>query len=70
MVELRRAYYAAFSHMDDQLSRVLDALLKSKFANNTVISFWGDHGVSAGAIAATPILSSCWVSSEDCRIIM
>jgi predicted AlkP superfamily pyrophosphatase or phosphodiesterase len=42
--ELRRAYYAAYSHMDSQLERVLDRLLASKFANNTVISFWGDHG--------------------------
>lgn len=39
--ELRRGYYASVTHMDEQLGRVLDALMASKFASNTVISFWG-----------------------------
>ena len=30
--------------MDSQLGRVLDSLETNGFLNNTVISFWGDHG--------------------------
>lgn len=44
VINLRRAYYAAYSHMDAQVGRVVSALLNSSFANDTVISFFGDHG--------------------------
>lgn len=36
-LELRRAYYAAVSHMDHQLGRVMAALENSIFANDTVM---------------------------------
>ena len=45
---LRQAYYSAVSHMDDELGRVLKKLWSSKFANNTVISLFGDHGWQLG----------------------
>ena len=38
---LRRAYYSAVSHMDDQLGRVMAALSSSGFKDDTVVSFWG-----------------------------
>ena len=40
---LRRAYYSAVSHMDDQLGRVMAALSSSGFKDDTVVSFWGDQ---------------------------
>jgi hypothetical protein len=40
---LRRAYYSAVSHMDDQLGRVMAALESSGFKDETVVSFWGDQ---------------------------
>ena len=40
---LRRAYYSAVSHMDDQLGKVMAALSSSGFKHDTVVSFWGDQ---------------------------
>ena len=45
---LRRGYYAAVSHMDDQVGAVMSALDQSGFADNTIVSFWGDHGWQLG----------------------
>eukprot|EP01060_Flectonema_neradi_P011255 TRINITY_DN18357_c0_g1_i1.p1 TRINITY_DN18357_c0_g1~~TRINITY_DN18357_c0_g1_i1.p1 ORF type:complete len:538 (+),score=109.66 TRINITY_DN18357_c0_g1_i1:54-1667(+) len=45
---LRRAYYSAVSATDLYLGMVLDALDASPFANNTVISLFGDHGWQLG----------------------
>lgn len=41
--ELRRGYYAAVSHLDEELGRVVDALTTYGFDHNTVVSFWGDQ---------------------------
>ncbi|GFN83997.1 hypothetical protein PoB_001050300 [Plakobranchus ocellatus] len=45
---LRQSYYAATTYMDAQVGRVLAALEENGFANNTIISFVGDHGWSLG----------------------
>ena len=45
---LRRAYYAAVSFTDYNIGRVLEALEQHGFENNTVVSFWGDHGWQLG----------------------
>lgn len=42
--ELNRAYMASVTYADDCLGVVFDALAKSKYADNTIVMLWGDHG--------------------------
>lgn len=46
--DILHAYLACVSYMDAQLGRVLEALEKSPYANNTIIMFWGDNGWHLG----------------------
>ncbi|XP_046381449.2 iduronate 2-sulfatase-like [Haliotis rufescens] len=46
--QLRRAYYSAVSFMDFELGRVLDELENQGLADNTIVSFFGDHGWQLG----------------------
>jgi len=46
--ELRRAYYAAISHADEEIGRVIDDLKLHGLENDTIIVFWGDHGWDLG----------------------
>jgi arylsulfatase A-like enzyme len=46
--EAVQAYLAAITYLDGQVGRVLDALDKSAYRDNTIILFWGDHGWSLG----------------------
>jgi arylsulfatase A-like enzyme len=46
--EAVQAYLAAISYLDGQVGRVLDALEKSRYASNTIICLWGDHGWHLG----------------------
>jgi arylsulfatase A-like enzyme len=43
-----QAYLACVSFVDHQVGRVLKALSESKYANNTVIVLWSDHGYRLG----------------------
>lgn len=43
-----QAYLACISYVDYELGRVLDALEKSKYADNTIIVLWSDHGYRLG----------------------
>ncbi|MCT4588734.1 MAG: sulfatase [Carboxylicivirga sp.] len=45
---LVHSYLACVSFVDDQLGRVLSALEKSDYADNTIIVLWSDHGQSFG----------------------
>lgn len=43
-----QAYLACMSYVDYELGRVLDALEQSKYADNTVVVLWSDHGYRLG----------------------
>ena len=46
--EAVQAYLACISFADAQIGRVLDALDKSPYGDNTVVVFWSDHGWHLG----------------------
>jgi len=46
--DVARAYLAAVSYADACIGVVLDAVAKSKYADNTIIMVWGDHGWHLG----------------------
>ena len=43
-----QSYLASISFMDYNLGRVLDALEKSKYKDNTIVVLWADHGFHMG----------------------
>lgn len=46
--EAVQAYLAAITYLDGQVGRLLAALERSAYRDNTIILFWGDHGWSLG----------------------
>ncbi|MCA0932480.1 sulfatase [Lutimonas saemankumensis] len=46
--EVRKSYLACISWADYNIGRVLDALEKSDYADNTVVVLWSDHGYHLG----------------------
>lgn len=46
--KLIQGYLASISFMDDQVGRVINALNNSKYAKNTIIVLWSDHGQHLG----------------------
>jgi arylsulfatase A-like enzyme len=45
---LVRSYLACVSFTDSQVGRILDALVESGHADNTIVVLWGDHGWHLG----------------------
>lgn len=48
VAEMRHGYFANISYLDAQLGKVLDALQRCGFRDNTSIVFVGDHGFHIG----------------------
>ena len=46
--ELVYGYLACVSFVDDQAGKVIEALENSKYANNTIVVLWSDHGQHLG----------------------
>jgi arylsulfatase A-like enzyme len=46
--EAIQAYLASIAYTDMNIGRLLDALEKSAYKNNTIICLWGDHGWHLG----------------------
>lgn len=46
--EAVQAYLATIAFADAQIGRLLDALEKSEYADNTIVCLWSDHGWSLG----------------------
>ncbi len=46
--EVRRAYLACNTWADYNVGRLLDALEKSPYADNTIVILWSDHGFAQG----------------------
>jgi arylsulfatase A-like enzyme len=46
--EAVQAYLATIAFCDAQIGRLLDALERSAYRDNTIICFWGDHGWHLG----------------------
>ncbi|MEZ6134636.1 MAG: sulfatase [Pirellulaceae bacterium] len=46
--EAVQAYLATIAFADSQVGRLLDALERSKYADNTIVCLWSDHGWSLG----------------------
>jgi arylsulfatase A-like enzyme len=46
--EAVQAYLAAISYADAMIGRLIDALDHSKYADNTIVVLWGDHGWHLG----------------------
>ncbi len=43
-----QAYLACTAMVDDLIGQMVEALEKSKYANNTIIVLWSDHGFHLG----------------------
>ncbi len=46
--EAVQAYLATIAFTDAQVGRLIDALQKSAYRDNTIVCFWGDHGWHLG----------------------
>lgn len=46
--KVRRAYLACISWADHNVGRLIEALEKSPYADNTVVVLWSDHGYALG----------------------
>jgi arylsulfatase A-like enzyme len=66
---LVRAYLASISFVDSQVGRVLEALDKSPFADNTLVVLWSDHGYHLGEKAISG-KNSLWTRSTRVPLLL
>ena len=48
--KIRQHYYSSVSYTDSRVGLVLEQLDKSGFADDTIIVFMGDHGMSCASM--------------------
>jgi iduronate 2-sulfatase len=48
MRELRRAYYSAVTHVDNEIGKILTELENLGLKENTIVILWSDHGFHLG----------------------
>ncbi len=65
---LVQSYLACISFVDSQVGRVLDALEKSPYADNTIVVLWSDHGFHLGEKAISG-KNSLWSRSTRVPLI-
>ena len=58
VLDLRRAYYSALTYTDSLIGEVLEKLQEVGMANNTIVSFWGDHGWQLGKFPSSCLFQS------------
>ena len=63
-----QSYLACMAFMDDQVGKVLHALENSKYAENTVVVLWSDHGYHLGEKGRT-CKHSLWQRSTHVPLI-
>lgn len=63
-----QAYLACISFVDYEIGRVLNALAESKYANNTIIVLWSDHGYRLGQ-KGTFAKHALWESATNAPLI-
>ena len=66
---MMHGYLASTSYVDYQLGRVLEALEKSPYAENTIIVLWSDHGYHLGEKGVTQ-KHSLWQRSSRVPFII
>jgi arylsulfatase A-like enzyme len=67
--EATQAYLASVSYADDCVGVMLDALARSKYADNTVVVIWGDHGWFLGEKLKYR-KTHLWEESARCPLII
>jgi len=64
-----RAYLATTAYADAQIGRVLDALEKSEYRENTVVVFMSDHGFHLGEKHHWQ-KSTLWEEATHCNLVV
>jgi arylsulfatase A-like enzyme len=63
--EAVQAYLATITFVDDCMGVMLDGLAQSKYADNTIVVIWGDHGWHLGEKQK---YGKCQLWQESCRV--
>ena len=66
----RRAYFAAVSFTDANVGRVVNALEKEGFKDNTIVCLWGDHGWHLGQSFSLTLLSHSHSDISHCHFVV
>lgn len=66
---LVRSYLACVSFVDSQVARVVEAVERSPFADNTIVVLWSDHGYHLGEKAISG-KNSLWTRSTRVPLII